>query len=65
MFDARQWRERAEQSRIHAQKTSDAAARELLLEIARAYEGLARRAEESAISKKSGLTFESPRFLLQ
>ena len=45
MFDAKQWRERAEQSRAQAQQTSDPTARDILLEIARAYEDLAQRAE--------------------
>ena len=52
MFDAKQWRERAEQSRIHAEQTSDPAAREILLEIARAYENLARNAEVIPVGKK-------------
>ena len=48
MFDAKRWRERAEQSRARAQQTSDPTAREILLEIARAYEDLAQRAERRA-----------------
>jgi hypothetical protein len=48
MFDAQQWRERAEQSRINAEQTTEPAAREVLFEIAQVYEKLARNAEESA-----------------
>jgi hypothetical protein len=52
MFDAKQWQERAEQSRIHAEQTSDPAAREIMVEIARAYDKLARAAAESAVGKE-------------
>jgi hypothetical protein len=45
MFDAKRWQERAEQSRAQAEQTSDPKARDILLEIARAYEDLAQRAE--------------------
>ena len=48
MFDAKQWRERAEQARIHAEQMTDPAAREILFEIARVYEMLAQRSEKSA-----------------
>jgi hypothetical protein len=53
MFDARQWQDRAEQSRIHAEQTSDPAAREIMAEIARAYDKLAQAAEESATGKEA------------
>jgi hypothetical protein len=46
MFDAKQWRERAEQSRLHAEQTTELAAREILFDIAQVYEKLARNAEE-------------------
>jgi len=52
MFDAKQWQERAEQSRVHAEQTSDPAAREIMVEIARAYDKLAQAAEESAAGKE-------------
>ena len=45
MFDAKRWRERSERSRVQAEQTSDPTAREILLEIAWAYEDLAQRAE--------------------
>jgi len=51
MFDAKQWQERAEQSRIHADQTSDPAAREIMVEIARAYDKLAQAATESAAGR--------------
>jgi len=53
MFDAQQWRERAEQSRVHAEQTTDPAVRAVLIEIARAYENLARNAEVIAVGKQS------------
>ena len=59
MFDTKQWRERAEQSRLQAGDTSDPAAREILLEIAQVYEKLAQRAEESAAGK-NGLEIGGP-----
>jgi hypothetical protein len=59
MFDASRWRERAEQSRVHAEQTTDRVAREIMLEIARAYETLAQKAEESAAPKRPA-DFGSP-----
>jgi hypothetical protein len=44
MFDASRWRERSEQARIHAEQMTDPEAREIMLEIARAYEKLAQSA---------------------
>lgn len=57
MFDAKQWRERAAQSRGHAEQTTEPAVREILFEIAQVYEKLARKAEESA---KEGPPIFSP-----
>jgi hypothetical protein len=60
MFDAKRWQERAEQSRAQAEQTSDPKAREILLEIARAYEDLAQRAE----GRGEKNAFASPGFSL-
>ena len=53
MFDAKQWRERAEQSRVDAERATAPAARDILLDIAQVYEKLAQRAEESAAGKNA------------
>ena len=45
MFVARDWRERAEVARTHAEQTDDPVARETMLKIAKEYEKLALRAE--------------------
>jgi hypothetical protein len=58
MFDAKRWRERAEQSRVQAEQTSDPKVRDIRLEIARAYEDLAQRAERRGEKN----AFESPQF---
>ncbi|HEV2546101.1 MAG TPA: hypothetical protein VGU20_02075 [Stellaceae bacterium] len=63
MFDAKRWQERGEQSRRHADQTSDPTAREILREIARAYEDLAQRVErqgEKNANEVAGI-FHRPR----
>src|SRR5262249_2925283 len=44
--DPKHWRERAEQARALAGQMSDAASKEMMLEIAKDYERLAERAEQ-------------------
>jgi hypothetical protein len=45
MFDAKRWRDRAEEARAHAEQINDPSARETLLRIAAEYEKLAQQAE--------------------
>lgn len=44
-FDAKHWRERAEEARVHAHDMKEPIARETMLKIAEEYEKLAKRAE--------------------
>ena len=45
MLDAKHWRERAEEARVHAGEMRDPIARETMLRIAQEYEKFAQRAE--------------------
>jgi len=45
MFDAKHWRARAEEARVHAEQIDDRLARETMLKIAEDYEKLAQRAD--------------------
>jgi hypothetical protein len=53
MFDAKHWRKRAEEARAHADDMQGEDARQAMLEIARAYEKLAERAEAARQEKVS------------
>jgi hypothetical protein len=48
--DPQHWRDRAEEARYVAERMSDDKSRELVFEIAAAYERLAKRAEERRIA---------------
>jgi hypothetical protein len=48
VFDAAQWRKRAEEMRDLIERVNDAKAREVMLKFAEAYENLAKHAEEPA-----------------
>jgi hypothetical protein len=45
MFEAKHWRERAEEARVHANEMRDEEARQAMLAVAQAYDKLAERAE--------------------
>ena len=45
MLDAKHWRERAEEARVHVEQMRDPIARETMRKIAEEYEKLAKRAE--------------------
>ena len=45
MFDAKHWRARAEEARVHAEQMDDPTVRQTMLKIAEEYEKLAQRAE--------------------
>lgn len=52
--DPRHWRERAEETRVVAEKMHDIGAREMMLRVADDYEGLARRALERLAANYGG-----------
>jgi hypothetical protein len=52
LYDAKMWRERAEEARVQAEQMRDAASREAMLEVARGYEKLAVRAEAREVGLK-------------
>jgi hypothetical protein len=50
--DPKHWRRRAEQARTLAEQMSDAASKKMMLDIAKDYERLAEKAEQSAKKKE-------------
>jgi len=52
MFDAKHWRARAEEARVHAEQMDDPVARGTMLKIAEEYEKLAQRAEARESAKE-------------
>jgi len=52
MFDAKHWRARAEEARVHAEQMDDLVARGTMLKIAEEYEKLAQRAEARESAKE-------------
>jgi hypothetical protein len=57
--DAKHWRERAEEARVHAELISNPEAKRTMLDIAVGYERLARLAEERTASTRPDLTARS------
>ena len=53
MFDAKHWRARAEEARVHADEMDDPVARGTMLKIADEYEKLAQRAEARERGKRT------------
>jgi hypothetical protein len=50
--DPKYWRQRAQETRAHAERMTDPASQRLLLEMTNDYEELAKRAEERLLSSK-------------
>ncbi len=48
LHDAKRWRERAEEARVHAEQMSDSDSRRMMLAIAAEYDRLAERADKLA-----------------